>query len=61
MLLKTHSASSPSLFMYSAHQSVLAVNLQTVGAFNNELPPYAAAVIYELHELGQDNFVVRVR
>lgn len=50
----------PNLYLYSAHETTLAINLQTIGNYNNRDPPFASAVIYELHELQQGEFYVRV-
>ncbi|KAF2356639.1 Histidine phosphatase superfamily clade-2 [Trinorchestia longiramus] len=40
---------TPNFYMYSAHDTTVAVNLQALGLYNHMSPPYAATVIYELH------------
>ena len=37
------------MMMYSAHDVTIAANLQVLRMYNNLHPPYASAVIYELH------------
>jgi len=41
----------PLLYMYSAHDTTVAVHLQTMGLYNDIMPPYAACVVHELHRL----------
>ena len=56
---KAVDSSHPNFIMYSAHDTTVAVNLQTLGLYNDLLPPYAATVIYELHNV-DDQYVVKV-
>ena len=44
-------------FMYSAHDSTVACNLETLGLYNKISPPYASTVIYELHSTQEGLFV----
>lgn len=37
------------MYMYSAHDSTVATNLNTLNVFNGIPPPYASAVIYEVY------------
>ena len=37
------------MMMYSAHDVTIAANLQVLEMYSNIHPPYASAVIYELH------------
>ena len=55
---KTKSPGShPNFYMYSAHDSTVAANLETVGLWNYIAPPYASTVIYELHQKKGDYYV----
>ncbi|VDM32386.1 unnamed protein product [Hydatigera taeniaeformis] len=47
------------LFAYFAHDSTLTAFLSHLGAFNNILPPYASAVIVELHRLVHGELALR--
>ena len=51
------SGQGPSFYMYSAHDTTVATNLETVGVYNHISPPYAACVIYEMHQINDDFFV----
>lgn len=43
------------MFMYSGHDTTLSALLNALGMFDPPLaPPYAAAVLVELHRAGQD-------
>lgn len=46
---KAHYNSSTNMYMYSGHDVTIAANMQTLGVYNNKEPPYASAIIYELH------------
>lgn len=54
-------AVTPNMFVYSAHDVTIAGNMQAVGFYNNIEPPYASAIIYELHELEAKKYFVKVR
>lgn len=45
------------LHIYSTHDTMVSVVLQALGAFNNKAPPYAASVIIEHWQHGEDNFL----
>ncbi|EUB54900.1 Putative acid phosphatase [Echinococcus granulosus] len=47
------------LFAYFAHDSTLTAFLSHLGVFNNILPPYASAVIVELHRLVHGELALR--
>ncbi|KAL5111464.1 putative acid phosphatase 5 [Taenia crassiceps] len=47
------------LFAYFAHDSTLTAFMSHLGLFNNILPPYASAVIVELHRLVNDELALR--
>ncbi|VDK20904.1 unnamed protein product [Taenia asiatica] len=47
------------LFAYFAHDSTITAFLSHLGVFNNILPPYASAVIVELHRLVHGELALR--
>ncbi|XP_050438376.1 prostatic acid phosphatase-like isoform X2 [Adelges cooleyi] len=54
--------SSKKLWMYSAHDSNVAALLNALNVYNNELPPYAATVLFELrkNQTNSSSYVVTV-
>ena len=40
------------LFLYSTHDAMISIVLQAMNQFNMLIPPYAASVIFELHQDG---------
>lgn len=65
MYAKAHGAavdgkSAPNFLMYSGHDATLAINLQTLGLYNHQRPPYASAVLYELHQRRDGGHYVKV-
>ncbi|KAK7457316.1 hypothetical protein BaRGS_00039229, partial [Batillaria attramentaria] len=48
------------MFMYSAHDSTVAAVSQAMQVFNQKSPPYAAALLVELHQMS-DGYKVRLR
>ena len=42
--------SAPDFLMYFAHDVTIADHLLAIGLFNGQFPPYASAVITELHQ-----------
>ena len=45
------------MYLYSAHDHTVAALLNTMGVFNQIPPPYASAVIWELHQYKDSHFV----
>ena len=51
---------SPNFLMYFAHDVTIADHLLALGLFNGKFPPYASAVITELHQLENGSAFVDV-
>ncbi|KAK8754656.1 hypothetical protein OTU49_017102 [Cherax quadricarinatus] len=49
--------SQQKMYVYSAHDTTIAILLVGLGVFNNVAPPYATTVIIELHKIGKERFV----
>lgn len=45
----SHYDGAPIVHMYSAHDTTVAIHLQTLGVYDSIPPPYAACVVHELH------------
>lgn len=45
------------LFVYSGHDTTLSPLLDALGLFNGKIPPYAASLYFELHEISGNYFV----
>lgn len=48
------------LWIYSAHDTNIVALLDSLNIYNNELPPYAAAVILELRKNVNNTFGITV-
>lgn len=51
------SVTSPNLFLYSAHDVTITTQLQALDLDNGLQPPFASALVYELHLVHGDYFV----
>ena len=52
---KTHF--TPLLRLYASHDATLTSLMYSLGVSDDQLPPYAAAILLELHEEGEAHFV----
>ncbi|KAG1714104.1 Prostatic acid phosphatase [Nymphon striatum] len=41
------------IFLYSAHDTIISIILDALSVYNGVQPPYASAIIIELHDLGE--------
>jgi hypothetical protein len=60
---KIHKKSSKNykLFLYSTHDSMLAVLMHALNVFNNEFIPFSASLLFELHQNEfNNNYFVRI-
>jgi hypothetical protein len=49
------------LFLYSTHDSMLAVLMHALNVYNNELIPFSASLLFELHQNEiNSNYFVRI-
>jgi lysosomal acid phosphatase len=49
------------LFLYSTHDTMLAVLMDALNVYNNELIPFSASLLFELHEnTSNNNYFVRI-
>jgi hypothetical protein len=49
------------IFLYSTHDVMLAVLMQALNVFNNELIPFSASLLFELHQIvSNSNYFVRI-
>jgi hypothetical protein len=49
------------IFLYSTHDVILAVLMQALNVFNNELIPFSASLLFELHQnVTNSNYFVRI-
>lgn len=48
------------MFMYCGHDTTIAANLQALEVYSGIKPPFASAVLYEMHNI-DDEFYVKVR
>uniref|UniRef100_A0A1W7RAZ5 acid phosphatase n=1 Tax=Hadrurus spadix TaxID=141984 RepID=A0A1W7RAZ5_9SCOR len=45
------------IFVYTTHDIILAAVMSALGIYNNQLPPFSATMITELHSHGNENFL----
>ncbi len=45
------------LFVFSGHDTTLSPMLDALGLFNGKIPPYAASLYFELHEISEKYYV----
>ncbi|KAI1294209.1 Lysosomal acid phosphatase [Halotydeus destructor] len=48
------------LFIYSTHDSMIALILNALGIFNMIAPPYAASIFFELHQTNETEHTVKI-
>jgi len=53
--------SSPKMYIYSCHDSTVAALLLALGCYDNEWPPYAADIAFELYKDADGGHWVKLR
>jgi hypothetical protein len=49
------------LFLYSTHDSMLAVLMHALNVYNNQLIPFSASLLFELHQnTSNNNYFIRI-
>lgn len=63
MIAKTTNSLKPQdrkIFLYSGHEYTVFSTLATLNLYDRHFPNYSAATIYELHNLGNNSYAVKV-
>lgn len=63
MVAKTTSSLKPDkkIFLYSGHEHTVFSTLAALDLYDHHFPNYSSAVIYELHKLANNQYIVKVR